>query len=212
MDFKRARTNAQVEERRREILQACADIYDQGDVDDVHFKAIGEKTSFARSTIYKYYSTKEEILLDLLLIDVMNWIYDVREFTDSHESLSKEAFCKTFAQTYVENERLLRLMSILYSVLEKNCSLEKLTEFKRNLMGFMTPIYECVKKFFPSASDESIQAFISTSSNYVLGLYPSTHMSPKQKKAIELSGYDYEISDFASACCQGFMIIASVLD
>jgi len=211
MEFKRARTNEQIEERRREILIACAELFDNGGVDDVHFKAIGEKTSFARSTIYKYYSTKEEILLDLLLIDVMNWIYDVREFTDKYDALTKEEFCREFTNSYIENDRLLRLMSILYSVLEKNCSLEKLTEFKKNLMGFTVPIYESVQKFFPQSSDENILAFISTTSSYVLGLYPSTHISEKQQKAIDQSGYAYAIANFQEMCYKGFLIISSVL-
>ena len=211
MEFKRARTTAQIEERRREILIASAELFDNGDVDDVHFKAIGEKTSFARSTIYKYYSAKEEILLDLLLIGVMNWIYDVREFTDKNDALTKEEFCREFTNSYVKNDRMLRLMSILYSVLEKNCSLEKLTEFKKNLMGFRTPIYESVQKFFPHSSDEAIQEFISTTSNYILGLYPSTHISEKQQKAIEQSGYAYETMIFQDMCYKGFLIIASVL-
>jgi len=211
MDFKRARTDAQIEERRKEILIACAELFDKGDVDDVHFKAIGKMTSFARSTIYKYYTTKEEILLDLLLIDVMNWIYDVREFTEKHEELTKEEFCREFTQSYVKNERLLRLMSILYSVLEKNCSLEKLTEFKKNLMGFMAPLYQSIQKFFPTSNDEAIQTFISTTSSYILGLYPSTHISEKQKKAIEQSGYEYEIMDFEDMCYKGFLILSSVL-
>jgi len=211
MEFKRARTNAQIEERRKEILIASAELFDKGDIEDVHFKAIGEKTSFARSTIYKYYTTKEEILLDLLLVDVMNWVYDVREFTDKYETLSKEEYCHEFTQSYVGNERLLRLMSILYSVLEKNCSLEKLTEFKKNLMGFMAPLYQSIQKFFPTASDEAIGTFISTTSSYVLGLYPSTHISEKQKKAIEQSGYEYDIMNFEEMCYKGFLILSSVL-
>ena len=211
MEFKRARTNAQVEERRREIIIACSEIFDKGNVDDVHFKAIGEKTSFARSTIYKYYSTKEEILLDLLLIDVMNWIYDVRKFTDKYNVLTKEEFCREFTNSYVENDRMLRLMSILYSVLEKNCSLEKLTEFKKDLIGFTVPIYESVQKFFPHSGDEAIMAFISTTSSYVLGLYPSTHLSEKQEKAIEQSGFEYESMSFKDMCYNGFLIISSVL-
>lgn len=212
MDFKRARTVEQIEDRRREIINVCAELFDGGDIDDVHFKAISERTSFGRSTIYKYYSTKEEILLDLLLLDVIGWIEDVNAFTDAHDALSKEDFCKVFTGAYVKNDRLLRLMSILYSIIEKNCSLEKLTEFKKSLVGFMEPIFLCVKKFFPNSSDEAIQTFISTSSSYILGLYPESHISDKQKKAFELSGFSFERPGFEEMCYRGFLILASVLD
>ena len=212
MEFKRARTVQQIEERRQEIINACADLFDNGDIDDVHFKAIGEKTSFGRSTIYKYYSTKEEILLDLLLLDVIGWIEDLNVFTEKYDRLSKEDFCKEFAGAYAKNDRLLRLMSILYSIIEKNCSLEKLADFKKSLIGFMEPVFMCVKKFFPKASDEAIQTFISTSSSYILGLYPETHISDKQKKAIEMSGFSFERGGFENMSYTGFLILASVLD
>jgi len=212
MEFKRARTIGQIEKRRQEIINACAELFDKGDIDDVHFKAIGEKTSFARSTIYKYYTSKEEILLDLLLLDVVAWVEDVNDFTEKHHKLTKEEFCHEFTQSYANNDRLLRLMSILYSVLEKNCSLEKLTDFKQNLIGFSKPVFMSLKKFFPEASDENIETFIATSSSFILGLYPETHLSDKQKKAIEASGYSFRAVDFEDMCYKGLVILASVLD
>jgi len=211
MTFKRARTDAQIEERRKEILAACAQLFDNGDIDDVHFKAIGEKTSFGRSTIYKYYTTKEEILLDLLLEDVKVWTKYVSAFTEKHETLSKEDFCLELTKTYVNNDRMLKLMSILYSIIEKNCSLEKLAEFKSNLTGFTDPLYLSIHKYFPEADEEAIQTFIYTSSNYILGLYPTTHISEKQKQAIILSGFDYKAMDFEDMCCKGFLLLSSEL-
>lgn len=211
MDFKRARTDAQIEERRKEILTACAELFDNGDIDDVHFKAIGERTSFGRSTIYKYYTTKEEILLDLLLEDVKVWIKDISTFTKKYETLSREEFCLELTKTYIKNDRLLKLMSILYSIIEKNCSLEKLAEFKRNLMGFREPLYLSIHKYFPDSDEEAIQTFIFSSSSYILGLYPTTHISEKQKQAIMLSGYDYKALDFEDMCYKGFLLLSSEL-
>jgi len=212
MEFKRARTDKQIETRRQEILNACAELFDQGDIDSVHFKAIGEKTSFGRSTIYKYYATKEEVLIDLLLMDVIAWIEDVNAFTEKYTVLTKEEYCREFVRTYANNDRLLRLMSILYSLLEKNCSQEKLTEFKRNLIGFMEPLFMSVKKFFPDSSDEAIEAFLSTTSSFILGLYPETHLSEKQLIAIEQSGFKRKTLNFEDMCYRGFITLASILD
>lgn len=212
MNFKRARTDAQIEERRKEILLACADLFDHGDVDDVHFKAIGEKTSFARSSIYKYYTTKEEILLDLLLSDILHWMDDIEAISKLEGPLSKEAFCRAYADTYINNERLLRLMSILHSGLEKNCSLEKLVTFKNEIAAYTSVVYTCVSKVFPKASSDNIMKFITMTSSYVMGLYPMVHLSEKQKKAIELSSYKNHVTDFAQSCYDGFYVMASLLD
>jgi len=211
MEFKRARTSAQIEKRRQEIIDVSAALFDLGGPEAVHFKAIGEQTTFGRSTIYKYYTIKEEILLDLLLLDVMNFGYDIRDLTSQYQSLSREDFCRVFTQAYMKSDRLLKLMSILYSSLEKNSSLEKLTDFKRNLIGFMEPIYAFIEKFFPQASPEEIQTFIATSSAFVLGLYPSTHATDKQKEAMRLSGYDYEMGEFEDLCYRGLLLLSSDL-
>lgn len=130
---------------------------------------------------------------------------------DDFDTLEKEEFCIKLTDTYINNERVLKLMSILYSVLEKNCSLEKLIDFKKSLVGFTAPIVECVKKYFPDSNDEDILTFIATTSNYIQGLYPATHLTQKQEEAIKLSGFDGFVEHFRESCIRGFIIIASVL-
>lgn len=212
MEFKRARTGAQIEERRKEIIAAAAELLDLGNIDDVHFKAIGEITSFGRSTIYKYYSTKEEILLDILLEDVNGFTDDIVDFTNQFEKLSRETFSIEMTKIYCNKDRMLKLMSLLYSILEKNSSLEKLTEFKRNIIGFTDPFYNCIQKFFPNATNESILNFIHASSSYILGLYPSTHLTEKQKEAIQLSGYNHRPVDFRAMCYKGIWLLSAELE
>lgn len=211
MKFERARTNEQIQERKKEILKACAKLYDESGIDGVHFKAVSEITSFVRSTIYTYYKTKEEILLDLLLEDIKIWSSDVNSILESHETLSKEDYCHEITNTFVNNTRMLRLMSLLYSILERNCSLEKLTAFKSELMGLMEPLIASVYKYFPDADDDSKQTFFYNLSCFVSGLYPTTNLTKKQKQAIKNSGIEYPSLDFGDMCYKGVLALASAL-
>ena len=64
MDFQRANTESQIEIRKNEIINACDVLYTTGDYESVTIQKIAEMTSIGRSSIYTYYKTKEEILLD----------------------------------------------------------------------------------------------------------------------------------------------------
>lgn len=211
MKFERARTIEQIEERKKEILKACGKLYDESGIDGVHFKAVSEITSFGRSTIYTYYKTKEEILLDLFLEDIKTWSSDVNSILESHETLSKEDYCHELTNTFVNNTRMLQLMSVLYSILEKNCSLEKLTAFKSELMNLRRPLITSIYKYFPDADDDSKQTFLYNSSCFVSGLYSTTNISQKQKDAIKNSGIEYHLSDFGDMCYKGLLALASDL-
>ncbi|QUI25354.1 TetR family transcriptional regulator [Vallitalea pronyensis] len=211
MRFERARTNEQRQERKKEILKACATLYDESGIDGVHFKAVSEITSFVRSTIYTYYKTKEEILLDLLLEDIKTWSSDVHFIIETHDVLSKEHYCHELTNTFVNNTRMLQLMSILYSILEKNCSLEKLTAFKSELTGLMRPLITSIDKYFPDSDDDSKRTFFYTLYCFVSGLYPTTNITQKQKEAIKNSGIDFHPVDFGTMCYKGLYALASEL-
>ncbi len=211
MTFKRARTSAQIDERRREILSACATLFDQGDIDDVHFKAIGQMTSFARSTIYKYYSSKEEILLDLLIQEVKKWVADVESFTQANDALSREGFCQALTQTYAGNFRMLRLLAHQNLSLEKNSSLEKIVEFKKELYSETASFVESIQKFFPQADQRAVSTFIHSSSCFIVGLYPTAHSTQKQIEATLASGNEYVPVDFSGTCYRVLMLLTADL-
>lgn len=211
MDFQRARTDSQIEERKNEILSACAKLYDEGGHDNVHFKAISEMTSFARSTIYKYYTTKEEILLDLLRSDLENWSRDIVDMNESHESLTREEYARYLAKIYQKSDRTLRLVSILYSTLEENSSLEKLVEFKKRFIPLMAPLIEGLDKFFPDADEKAKQTFMNASFCYIIGLYPLSHQTKKQKEAIRLSGFPHIDINFKEMLYAGLLLLLSDL-
>ena len=51
--------------RREEILAACRKLYETMSFKEITLKEIGQQTSFARTSIYNYFETKEEIFLAL---------------------------------------------------------------------------------------------------------------------------------------------------
>ncbi len=212
MPFKRARTNEQINARKKEIIIAAAKLFDEGGIDEVQFKAIGEMTPFARSTIYNYYETKEEILLDLLTEDISDWIYDVNKFTSQYDDLSREDFCLKLMGTFEENYRLTKLLSLLYLTLEKNVSLDKLTNFKAKLFMVITPFQDSLSKFFPNSSQENREIFIFNCLVFVSGLAPFCELSEKQIQAMKNLGHNESYFNFKDSCYNGFIALSTQMN
>ena len=116
--------------RRQEIIRACEELYEAVDYDAISIKEIAKSTSICRSNIYNYYETKEEIFLDILKKEYLLWMEDMKKLLEEDSLRSRSSYCRIIARTARHRPRLLKLISVHYVSIEKNCSLERLTDFK----------------------------------------------------------------------------------
>lgn len=187
MNMKRACTEEQIEIRKNEIIQAVNTMFDTMDYQDISMKTISERISIARSSLYCYYFTKEEILLDVLkdgytklfsdLINTLNKKYSARE--ELADSLTK---------VYLSQLRLLKMVSVHLTDIEDHCSLDKLIEFKSGFVQVMVDLYKAVQNQFPTSTQEEVQVFFSSLMMLTHGLYPMICPHPKQKQAMKAVG------------------------
>jgi hypothetical protein len=90
----------------------------------------------------------------------------------------------------------LELVSIQFTVIEKNVSVEKLAEFKVGLFGELPKFLAIVKKQFPNFSQEQLELFVAMQNIFAVGLHPSSKLTDVQKKAIAKAGLSYNAPDF----------------
>lgn len=199
MDFKRARSNTQVQSRMDEIVSAAGEIYDESGYENITFTAIGEITNFTRPTIYKYFSTKEEILLKLLSTDLDIWSKNLLSSFKLNTIYNVKQISKIWTKSYSTQPRLLELYSILFTKIEKNVSLEALADFKVSLFNSLNPIYELLSQLYPNADQSRINYFLASQLSVVLGLFPMCNLSQIQREAIKLAKADFEFLDFEEA-------------
>jgi AcrR family transcriptional regulator len=199
LDFIRARTEEQIANRQEEIINAADTLFTRYGYEGVHFKAISELTSFKRPTIYLYYKTKDEVLLDLLKREMLEWEAALRTEFSGAGTMSKERYCEVFADTLVPQDKMLRLLAILNTAIEKQCGLEKIAVFKREINGVFAAIWESLNKFFPRSKEAKKTFFMVSFLAYILGYYPLAHPTQKQIDAMELAGLAYRPLDFRDA-------------
>ncbi len=209
MDFERARTKEQIKKRQEEILNACEELYDTSGYESVNFKAISRMTSFTRPSIYNYYKTKDEVLLDLLRREMQKWNKQLSEAMKHNKAMSKKEFALFITDTLIKQDKMMKLLSILFTTIENNCTVEKLAEFKKEIMDIISTFTASIYQYFPNASDEAKNIFGTTFFPYVLGLYPTTHLTQKQCDAIKLAEINYEAPNFKDICYRGVLLLMS---
>lgn len=198
MGFQRARSQDQIQNRIQEIVQVASDLYDASGYEGLNFSKISEHTDFTRPNIYKYFKTKDEILLVILKDDFKAFTEALIESFKERRDYSLNEVSEIWTNRLLEHKRLLDIYGLLFAVIEKNVSLEALTAYKREMLVLQTPLVNLVSQLFPRATIDSIKEFINIQIILALGLYPMCTLSEIQINAVKQSGIEYTPPEFKS--------------
>jgi AcrR family transcriptional regulator len=211
MDFLRARTQEQIASRQEEIINACDVLFSANGYEAVNFKAISEMTLLTRPSIYNYYKTKDEVLLDLLKREMLHWQTCFISAVDANAEMTKEQYSTCLTEVLSSHDKMLKLLSILFTFLEKNSGVEKLADFKKEVMKVFDIVMASLDKYFSNATVENKAIFVSAFFAYIIGLYPLSHLSQKQLEAMQRAGIDFTAPDFQHMCYRGILLLLSEL-
>ncbi|MFI3226236.1 MAG: TetR family transcriptional regulator [Clostridia bacterium] len=195
MEFKRARSEEQFLFRKQEIINCAVKIYDESGYEGMNFSRISEITNFTRPTIYKYFATKEEIMLSLVLKYTDELIAYVDKEIQILEEISNESISNILTRAIQIVPNFMNCYSILYSVLEKNVSLDALVEFKKEWRARQITLRTHLTQLFPTLNDDEIHEFLVKYFSYASGLYPMCNKTQIQRDALRKAGIpDIQIS------------------
>lgn len=177
--------------RREEIISACAKLYQTMSFKDITIIEIGKETSFTRTSIYNYFNTKEEIFLALLQKEYELWIDELEKIISGNENLTPEQFADLLSKSLENRRQLLKLMSMNHFELEMNSRLENLIDFKKSYGNSIKAVKNCLDKFFPQKSELEKQNFLYAFFPFVYGIYPYAVVTEKQRAAMDAAGTNF---------------------
>lgn len=209
--FQRARTNEQIQTRLEEIIDACEEIYDTEGYEAINIKAIGEKISCTRPAIYKYFHTKEEILMEILSREFTSWKDELEDAFHNTKKTDEKTFCEILTTSLEHRMKLLELMSLYLKEIENGCRLEKVVEFKKEARSFFDVFYDGIHTFFPDTNKKKIHMFTQSFMLMVHGIYSYIYESDKQKEAKKLAGMSSNDIDFHAFCFNNIKALATQL-
>ncbi|MEN0064676.1 MAG: TetR family transcriptional regulator [Myxococcota bacterium] len=192
MVWERARRPEQKAERRESILEAAGHCFDAGGLAGATLTAIAQQAGLAASNLYRYFPSREAILIELLLREHEGWVL---QFEDAREALSGvddvDALVDLIRVSLLARPRLGALAAITRSVLEQNVGLESIVDFKRRSAELRQRTEFVVADIIPSLSLDQVALFVRYT-NLVLGQIWSVAHPPKiiadAKAQIDVAG------------------------
>lgn len=175
----RARRPEHKRERSDAILAAAVRLLDSVGVEGATLSAIAREASLSKANCYRYFESREAILLAVILSEAQGWIRDVVERLKALPRRNdSDAVAEVIVRATVERPRLCMLISSLWSVLERNVSVDSIADFKRSFIEEMSALVDSVRSALPSLSADNAYAFVSFFFYFVAGSWAAANPSP----------------------------------
>ena len=183
MNWQRARTEENKNERKEAIHQAALKLFKEEGYEGVSFNAIASEAGFTKSNMYRYFSSREEIFLNVFAELFQDW------FDDYHarlEALRKNTSPEKFAQAWLDSlnsrEKFLDLTPLLFLALEKNSSYEQLVVFKRLSMNLLFQLSQQIERIYPQLQGEKAFSLLTLSYNSMSNYWAANQQSDALRK------------------------------
>jgi len=179
-----------IDNRREEIIDACEKLYKEVGFKNVNIKFIGENISCSRTSIYNYFDTKEEIFLALVEREYLKWNKDLLKISESNTKISIDEFVKMIVSSLSKRKILLKLISMNMYEMEENSSYENVKNYKVAYTESVNLFKKCLIKLLKyNEEDATTKAF--TFFPFMIGIYPYSAVTEKQKKALTELDFQY---------------------
>jgi len=174
--FIRARTPEAKAKRRAAILAAARAMLAQGGLEATTLSAIATEAGTTKSNIYRYFESREEILMRVLTEDLRHASEDISQALTKPRALPEVA--AALANGLAANPRLCLLISITASTLEHNISTDTLREIKRDLITSLETTAKALQTTIPTLSGDQAKNAVHFLWTLTIGLWPHSTPGP----------------------------------
>jgi len=164
MTWQRARTDEKKNERKDAIYNAAFKLFKEKGYDGVSFNGIAAEANFTKSNMYRYFSSKEEIFLNVFAHLFELWVDDcTKRLKKLKLNTDVSTFAKAWTKSLLSHKKFLDLTPLLFMSLENNSSFEELTNFKRLSMNLLYMIASEISRIYPEVTNEEAFQFLTIS-------------------------------------------------
>jgi AcrR family transcriptional regulator len=143
--FQRARRAEQKDARRDQLLRSAGACFDALPWEELTMAAVAARARLAKGTPYRYFESKEALFLELLLAELAAW-GEALAATLPTTRAARATVAALLARSLVERPRLVRLLGLLHTVLERNVGVETALRFKLALVERMAALAAAVER------------------------------------------------------------------
>jgi TetR/AcrR family transcriptional regulator len=195
--FQRARDPEQKAQRRQELLGAARALLAADGLAGVGLSAIARAAGLAKSNVYRYFGSREEILMALLADDAFAWLAaferEVAPLAGSNDAAQVAAI---LARTIGAHALTCQLIAVVAGVLEHNTSEAAAAEFKAQMLDLSIRIRNAIHAALPAIPIDRVIAFVRYLHALIAGLWPMAHPAPIMAPLLRHPEYASLASDF----------------
>jgi AcrR family transcriptional regulator len=208
MSFQRARTEEQREERRTDILESAAALLHESGIEGTSLNGIARRAGIAKSGVYNYFESREEIFLHLFLDDFESLVdWAVEALKPLEGSNDPRRIAAVMAQGLGERPRFCELNAALAPVLEQNVSEETVFEFKSAILGQALRLGLAVHDAIPEIEFEPLARAMGPLYALIGGLWPSANPPPAVAAVLARPEFELMRHDFGADLARGIELI-----
>lgn len=195
--FQRARRPEHKAQREQLILQAASAVLDRNGIDATTLNAIANEAGLAKSNLYRYFESREEILIRLLGAEASELIAEISNaYTKLPEKNDLAQMARIFAKSCKDHPRFCLLISQMAPILERNISVERIIEIKRGFIPMHEQMARAIYDAAPSLGEAGSQTTLKTSITLVAGLWPIACPSDTVAEALKHPDTQHFQQDF----------------
>jgi AcrR family transcriptional regulator len=176
-EFQRARRPEHKDERREAILAAARELAGERPVREISLGDIARRVGFAKSNVLRYFESREDVFLRLLLREWESWRADLTMQLRSGATTAN-SMATTIARTIAERPLFCDLVSEMSGVLERNVSVGAVQAFKSESLGKVDDLGTVVAKRIPNLYFEGGREIIAAALIITAGLWPIANPAP----------------------------------
>lgn len=182
--FQRARKPEEIQARRDTLLAAAAELFDAEGPLGAGLNAIAARAGFTKSNVYRYFESREEVLLSLFLAEMEQLVPALAAALAATREGDLDALARVMTEQFVSRPRFAHLTSILSNTLEANVSEDTIVSVKRAMRGMAAEMAAALSTRLPKASIEDALWAITMIGSLVAGMWPAAHPTPAAERVL----------------------------
>lgn len=182
--FQRARKPEEIQARRETLLAAAAELFDAEGPLGAGLNAIAARAGFTKSNVYRYFESREEVLLSLFLAEMEQLVPALAAAIAATPEGDLDALTRAVTQQFASRPRFGHLASILSNTLETNVSEDTIVMVKRTMGGMATEMAAALRTRLPKASTEDALWAVTMIGSLVAGMWPGAHPAPVAERVL----------------------------
>ena len=196
----RAYSKEQKEQRSLDILVAARELFENRRYEEVTMLDIAHHCGVSKGTLYVYYKTKEALFLSYAKSEIDHFFGRLFTSLNSQsESAGVAGVVNALGSAYGESKALIRLLSILHSVLESNVDFDTALAFRQSLLPFLEQTGEECERLLaflkPGHGQKLLLTFHAIALGFQLLANPSSVIKDVEKQeGMDIYSFDFESS------------------